>query len=157
MTVGILPPPKLFVSVVRNMCVVFAIALATTACLPRNAFAPPPDNWEMWTRSNTAEKTIWTDLMECGYSHPLTRMPNNNGKILNDTVGSMICMEKLGYTYREARRGKSVCDLKAWKRLGEAACLRGEGVPTPSSERRLNSDYCKKYTKSSICVHNFPE
>lgn len=139
-------------SVVRCLCALFVVGIAT-GCLPRNAFAPPPDNWQMWTRPNTVEKTIWVDLMECGYSHPLTRMPNANAnKTLNDLVGSMMCMEKLGYSYIQARRGKSVCDMKAWKRVGEAACLRGEGVPTPDPQRRLNSSYCKKFTKSSICV-----
>lgn len=141
---------KTYLSVVRCLCAVFVV-IALTGCLPRNAFAPPPDNWQMWTRPNTDKQTIWVDLMECGYSHPLTRMPNDN-KTLNDLMGSMVCMENLGYSHVQVRSGKSVCNLKAWKRIGEAACLRGEGVPTPDPQRRLNSSYCKKFTKSSICV-----
>jgi len=133
------------------VCALLFVTIATTGCLPRNAFAPPPGNDKMWNRPNTAEKTIWVDLMECGYSHPFTRMPHDN-KTLNDLVGSMMCMEGLGYSYVDARRGKSVCDMKAWKRTGEAACQRGEGVPTPDPQRRLDSSYCKKFTKSSICV-----
>lgn len=126
--------------------------VAATGCLPRDAFAPPPDNYEMWTKPGADDVRTWKDLLECNYPSPFgggARIEGGN-RTLEEGAGSMICMERLGYSYKEGHRVQRVCDLSGVK--GRQACISGAGVPTPDVQRRLSSGYCKKYPQSEACT-----
>jgi len=60
--------------VIRQAVVILAI-VAMPGCLPRTAFAPPPDNWEMWRKPGTEEVVLWKNLLDCGYASPFSGTP----------------------------------------------------------------------------------
>lgn len=128
-----------------------AVVMAASGCLPQNAFAPPPDDWETWNRAGTDKDTLWKDMLECGYASPISgvRVEPDPQRTLSHVAGSMICMERLGYT--RALRGKAqpTCHSSGWK--ATEACVSGKDVPTPDPARRLSSPYCKKYPQATAC------
>lgn len=133
---------------------VISVALLTSGCTSKHVFAPPPYNYERWVRPGTEEVTIWKDLLECNYPQPFGGGAKIEGgrRTINEVVGSMICMETLGYSYIEERRVRRVCEIPAWKGPGAQACLAGKDVPIPNAERRLSGGYCRQYPKSRACV-----
>lgn len=136
---------------IKQAMVILAV-IVTAGCLPRNAFAPPPDNWEMWKKPSTEDVVLWKDMLDCGYDSPFSgaRVKVDVPRTLSQVAGSMICMEQLGYTHSYGGRDIPICRISGWKSTD--ACLLGRDIPTPDPQRRLNGGYCKKYPESRACV-----
>jgi len=136
---------------IRITLLAFVVFL-TAGCLPRNAFAPPPDNWEMWKKPGTEDVVLWKDLLNCGYDSPFggLRVKERVPRTLSQVAGSMICMERLGYTHSPRGRDTPICRISGWKSTD--ACLLGKDIPIPDPQRRLNGAYCKQYPKSRACI-----
>lgn len=128
------------------------VCLLTLGCLPRNAFAPPPYNYERWVKPGADKITIWKDMLDCNYAEPLLggRRIEGGDRTFEQVAGSMICMERLGYAYRTGSSTKEVCRQSGWK--ATEACISGKDIPTPDSQRRLSGGYCKKYPESRACI-----
>jgi len=145
--------------VIRKFILILAV-ISMAGCLPRNAFAPPPDNWEMWKKPGADQVTLSKDLLNCGYRTPFsgTGIEVDASRTLSQSAGSMICMERLGYIYspggrdKHSPRGgaKPICSMSGWKSTD--ACRLGRDIPTPDPQRRLSGGYCKKYPAARACT-----
>lgn len=126
--------------------------LMTAGCLPRNAFAPAPYNYQRWLKPGVDEVTLWKDMLDCNYAEPFLGGGRIEGgaRTFEQTAGSMICMERLGYAYKTGDRTRAVCRENGWST--SEACISGKGIPTPDAQRRLSGGYCKKYPESRACV-----
>lgn len=128
-----------------------ATLLVCAGCLPKNAFAPPPDDWEIWRRAGTDKVTLWKDMLECGYSEPLTTGKiSREGFTSEKYVATLRCMESLGYAYTQDWRVVPVC--KAPGLRTNSSCLPGADVPVPSARLRLEGRYCATFPKSIACT-----
>lgn len=124
--------------------------LCTAGCLP-NAFAPPPDDYELFVKPGVDEVTIWKDMLECNLPSPSGNNRQFAGaeRTFDESAGALICMERLGYGVKEEWRVRPVCKSSGWKVT--QPCVTGVGIPVPNRERRLSSGYCKAYPKSRAC------
>lgn len=137
----------------KSMLLAILLAVCTSSCLPKNAFAPPPDAYEHWLRPGSDDVTTWKHMLECNYPEPFRggRGIEDGERTFDQVVASMICMERLGYSYLDEKRVIRVCESPAgWR--GSASCLPGAKIPVPDMNRRLNSGYCKRYPQSRACV-----
>lgn len=124
--------------------------LAGVGCLPKNAFAPPPDDWEIWRRADTDRATLWKDMLECGYATPYpTRKIGREGFTIEKHVATLRCMESLGYDYTQDWGVVPVCEAKGLR--SSSSCLPGADVPVPSARLRLEGRYCAAFPSSVAC------
>jgi hypothetical protein len=137
--------------VIKQILPLLATALLA-GCLPKAAFAPGPDTYEAWTRPGVSNVAIWKDMLECNYPEPFKSGHGFEGgqRTIDEFVGSMVCMERLGYAYREGGKVMRVCETPGWR--GRPSCQPGADIPVPDVRRRLSSGYCKKYPASRACV-----
>lgn len=128
---------------------VFAVLLS--GCLPKNAFSPPPHDYETWSKPGASELDIWKAMLDCGYASPFAAVEKFPGGDRSDKqiVESMLCLERSGYTHYVERRPTPVCS--EW-RMKTLACEPDAAIPLPDLNKRLNSGYCKKYPQSRACV-----
>ncbi|HZX78223.1 hypothetical protein [Lysobacter sp.] len=103
-----------------------------------------------WSRPGTDEVTVWKDMLECNYASPFDGIRGLDGadRTFDETVATMICMERTGYAYSERGQKVKVCE----RYKSNASCLPGAAIPLPEAGRRLNGGYCKKYPQSRACV-----
>lgn len=89
-------------------------------------------------------------MLECGYAAPFDgiRGIERAERTFDDTVATMICMERYGYSYSEGSRQIRVCE----RFKSNAACQPGATIPMPDRNRRLSSGYCKKYAQAKACA-----
>jgi len=135
---------------IKILLVIITAALVA-ACLPKNAFAPPPDEYETWIKQGASELDVWKAMLGCGFASPFRVMEAYPGGERSDEqiAASMRCMEGIGYRQYEQGRPSLVCD--GWRsRL--MACTSDAAVRKPDVDVRLNSGYCKKYPQSRACV-----
>lgn len=124
--------------------------LVGVGCLPKNAFAPPPDDWEIWRRADTDQATLWKDMLECGYATPYpTRRIGREGFTIEKHVATLRCMESLGYGYTQDWRVVPVCEATGLR--SSSSCLPGADVPVPSARLRLEGRYCAAFPSSVAC------
>ncbi len=128
------------------------MAVLVSGCLPKGAFAPPPDAYEHWAKPGADEVSIWKRMLECNFAEPFGggRGIQGGERTFDETAASMICMERSGYSYIHEGNIRQVCSISEWKQSG--ACGAGAAVPIPDVSRRLGSGYCRKYAQSRACV-----
>jgi len=135
------------------MRTVFALmalmACSLSGCLPKNAFAPPPETYTRWSKPGADNVAIWRSMLECNYASPFDGVRGIEGgdRTFDQTVATMICMEGLGFSYSEGGRVLRVCQ----KYRQNISCQPGADVPEPSSARRMASGYCKKFPQARAC------
>lgn len=134
----------------KKALLILLVTILGTGCLPRNAFAPPTETYKRWSKPNADDLTIWKDMLECGYAAPFDDLAgiDGSGWDFDQTVASMICMERSGYSYQE--RGKRIEVCRRYR--GNTSCQANAAIPLPDVSRRLSSGYCKKYPESRACV-----
>lgn len=139
------------VRMMRMQFLLIVIAGLTSGCLPKSSFAPAPENWEIWVKPGVGGLLLWKDMLECGYLEPYSSARvEREGHTFDKQVASMICVERLGYSYREGRRTKPVCSAYGWR--DSRSCLPDAYIPAPEQQRRLNGPYCRKYPDAAACI-----
>lgn len=135
----------------RSAVLIFFVAGLVSGCIPRSAFAPPPYDYETWSRSGATELDVWKAMLDCGYASPFEAVADfpGGGRSDEQIVESMLCIERSGYSHYVERRNTPVCSQ--WRRM-QPACQPGARIVTPDANRRLKSGYCKKYPQSRACV-----
>ncbi|WP_313345213.1 hypothetical protein [Stenotrophomonas sp.] len=135
----------------KHLVVLLGVALLS-GCLSNSAFGPGPDSYEVWVKPGVDDVTIWKDMLDCNYPEPFKSGHGYEGgeRTIDQFVGSMICMEHLGYAYREGNKIMRVCETPGWRK--RASCQPGANIPVPDTDRRLSSGYCKKYPASRACI-----
>jgi len=136
----------------RTAILIVFLVVNVCGCLPKDAFAPPPDAYEHWKKPGVDEVTIWKDMLDCNFAEPFGggRGIEGGQRTFDQTVESMVCMERQGYSYLHEGRTRNVCSIPGWNQ--SVSCGPGAVIPLPDSARRLNSGYCKKYPQSRACV-----
>ena len=135
----------------KNITTYIVVLILTTACSTRG-FKPPPYFYELWQKTGSSELETTKKLLECGASSLYGNPSVSLYMQMNDVQESDLrlqarCMNNLGYVYTSDRG--DICS-----RVGEKlkpACAPDAIIPTPSAERRLNSPFCKVYTKAEVC------
>lgn len=128
-----------------------AWACLISGCLPKSAFAPPPQDYETWTKPGASELDVWKIMLECGYASPFAATGEFPGGYRSDEqiVEAMLCIERSGYRHHVERRATPVCS--GW-RARTSACQIGATVARPDPSIRLSSGYCKRYPQSRACL-----
>lgn len=119
-----------------------------------NIDKPPPDADMSWVKPGADRLEVGKKLMECGLNSPSGAAYRDAGLDINDILSVDFCMENVGYKnihgYYEKTSGW--CRDSRYKNL--AICAPGAEIPTPSVERRMNSDYCKGERSYEFCKSN---
>lgn len=132
--------------------VILVVAILSAGCLPKNAFGPSPFTYEAWEKPGVDRVTIWKDMLDCNYPEPFNSGQGYEGgeRTMDQWAASMVCMERLGYGYREERKITRVCQTSGWK--SQPSCRPGADIPVPDTQRRLSSGYCKKLPNAAACT-----
>lgn len=135
----------------RRVLLMCAMAVLLTACLPKNAFAPPPDEYETWIKPGASELDVWKAMLDCGFASPFRVVERYPGGDRSDEqiAESMRCIEGAGY--RQFERGRPALACDGWRKE-LLACQPGSAVRKPDVNVRLNSGYCKKYPQARACI-----
>lgn len=141
-----------------RVTILIAVLAITTGCLPKNAFASPPETYKCWSKPGAGDVAIWKAMLECNYAEPFTGwgggprmgLPPEEARTTDQIVASMVCMERSGYSYRDGNKVLQTCQDPTWKK--SLSCQVGAVIPVPEASRRLSSAYCKKYPQSRACV-----
>jgi hypothetical protein len=110
-------------------------------------FFPPPETEEgLWHQPGKNSVDVKKALLECGFANFNAMAPSI------DYLAASVCMERLGYVREITSLGEKtpVCTT-AWYK-NDPSCQPDAVIPTPSIERRLNSQYCQ-----SVYYHDRPE
>lgn len=106
----------------------------------------------MWKLLGAEGVVPWKNLLNCGYNSPFSGagVKAEVPRALSQVAGTMICMERLGYTHSLGGRDIPICRISGWKTTD--ACLLGKDIRTTDPQKRLNGGYSKTYPKSSACI-----
>ncbi|QIE21270.1 hypothetical protein [Xanthomonas oryzae] len=132
----------------KNKIFVACIAFIISGCSDLVLFQPNPNEYEMWSAAGASQIDVEKAMLECGYPTPfsiankeLNLFPSSNEVAL---MGR--CMEKSGFVY--ADKNDNAC--KGFR--GIPACQPDAIIPRRELSRRINSPFCKKYTKADACA-----
>ncbi|MDI9071543.1 hypothetical protein [Xanthomonas oryzae] len=130
-----------------NFLLGFVIFICT-GCSDFVPFQPNPDEYTMWSSSGASQLDVKKAMLECGYPSPfsinerqLNLFPSNNEVALISR-----CMEKSGFVYKD----KSYNFCRSFRDL--PACQPDAPIRRRELSRRLDSSFCKKYTKADACT-----
>jgi hypothetical protein len=131
-----------------------------SACFPgfniRNIDNPPlpPPESQLWKKPGIPELSVKKTLLECGWSGFFRSDPKEEYNGINRIISVKICMENAGFNniWDQYIPPASSCRqrLKIYPPL--PVCQPGAEIPVPSVERRLNSRFCKTYSKNPECL-----
>ncbi|SHL48010.1 hypothetical protein [Phytopseudomonas punonensis] len=126
----------------RRMRALILILLFSTltACWGRQPFQPPPFNFEIWQKPGASTLEVKKALLECGSPHP-----QEDDRPPNQRAETQSCLIAAGY--RMPKQYPSWCTLQP----DLPACQSGVVPPSPSAERRLQSDYCRAKRDMEFC------
>jgi hypothetical protein len=102
--------------------------------------------YQTWEKPGNNDLDVLKAYLECGGNYPYM----GSSGIPGEGVFTSICLENAGYTKVAYSERKPVCSKPYNQKY--PACQPGAVIPTPSVERRLNSEFCKKYPKNLACI-----
>jgi hypothetical protein len=109
-------------------------------------FSSPISAWE---KPGVSFDGIKKALLECGY--PSLSYGIDTASPLNDVALRTRCMEKSGFKYSYRPSSYSVCNNMPSNKKPTACFLPDNQIPGQSVEKRLNSKFCKRFSKSPLC------
>jgi hypothetical protein len=133
------------------------LLLGLNGCTNMDRVAPM--SWTYYLSGGISESEIRVALLECGSNVPGDvrefYKPSGNGFLLprlpsNDFMLVVKCMQNAGFTNSEF---KNECNHPNAKDL--TACKPNAVIPKRSAENRINSPYCKIYSKIKICQPDY--
>ncbi|QIE17497.1 hypothetical protein [Xanthomonas oryzae] len=131
-----------------RLIILIIILLNLTSCFGFKPFQPNPDEYEMWSAVGASQLDVKKAMLECGYPTPfgirsreLNIFPSPDEMALTDR-----CMKKSGFFYKD--RSYNFC--RTFHEI--SACQPDAIIPHRELSRRINSQYCKKYTKADACA-----
>ncbi|WP_194426401.1 hypothetical protein [Chromobacterium sp. Rain0013] len=136
------------------------VALTLLAgCSIRASFQPLPYSYEVWEAPNKTLLEIKMVILECGGASPenvnnsYTFQSRELGFYLNENQKVIVekCIRNAGYTKKIIRGSYGVEKVICGKIPAPPACLVSVEDISPSKETRINSPYCKKFTKAQEC------
>lgn len=111
---------------------------------------PSPPEFMLWNKSGDSPDDIKIALLECGANNPfgdVTPFPYPEGTALEMHAMVHMCMINSGYKYKSKHSiCRSLPDLKACQEKNS------ENVRKHSYQIRLESDFCKSRTYSSLQI-----
>ncbi|WP_154215207.1 hypothetical protein [Xanthomonas oryzae] len=130
-----------------RLTILFSVFIFS-GCADFVPFQPNPDEYEMWSAAGASQLDVMKALLECGYPTPfgiadrnLNLFPSNN-----DVSLMGLCMQRSGFVYKD----KSYDFCRSFR--GLPACQPDAIIPHRELSRRINSPFCKKYTKADACA-----
>ncbi|WP_082065234.1 hypothetical protein [Xanthomonas sp. MUS 060] len=125
------------------------LCLVMSGCAGFVPFQPNPPEDEEWSKPGASQLDIDKAMLECGYPTPfgvrdriLDIFPSSNEIALMDR-----CMRNSGFSYSD---NFNYCKGKGFREL--PACQPDAIIPRRELSKRINSQYCKKYTKADACT-----
>ena len=127
---------------IKMKYIIILIALLLTGCdCKRGVCISNIDrythNYQLWEQPGKTDLDVMKAYLECGGNYPYT----GSSGIPGDGVATQICLENAGYNRVAYFERQPTCSKEYNKKY--QACQPGAVIPTPSIERRLNSQYCK--------------
>ncbi|TBU92059.1 hypothetical protein [Phytopseudomonas dryadis] len=124
----------------RTLSLILLLATSLSACYANPPFQPPPFNFEIWQKPGASILQVKKALLECGAPHP-----QDDERPANQRAETQNCLIAAGY--RMPKQYPSQCTLQP----DLPTCQSGVIPPSPSTERRLNSDYCRAGRDMQFC------
>jgi hypothetical protein len=129
------------------LCCFAAILLC--GCFGFKPFQPPPSGNERWRKSGATEPDVTAALLECGYLEPRGRVPGLNVSMsVNDDILGRLCMEKSGFVSDPEDSAEGYCKIL---RNEPVACQPGTPAPSRDVNKRLSSQFCKRFPCADVC------
>jgi hypothetical protein len=139
---------KMGLFIVKLRVVLLLASCFLGGCTSYGPFQPPPTPSESWSRIGASEKDVAAALLECGVAEPRGRIPGAVRKMsLDDVALTLLCMEHSGFLARDANSYADFC--RNFKEV--SSCSPVTLAPPRDVERRLNSDFCKKFPLADVC------
>lgn len=112
-----------------------------TGCVDERAFHPPLPDYKLWRKFGMTELDIKKIRLECG---AVSAQDGGGWQTLNETALVHMCIANAGFERIDFKGRISDTPYDKWCRNWPdlLACQPGVEIPTPSVERRLNSEYC---------------
>lgn len=130
----------------KALLAVTSVALSLTACAGSKPFQPPLAAFQVWHKPGVSNLGIKKALLECGMPHPESEsLPPKPMRTDNERAETENCLLAAGY--RMPADYSHGCTL----RPDLPACQPGVKPPTPSVERRMNSNYCRARQDREFC------
>jgi hypothetical protein len=126
---------------------VFMFSTILTACFGYKPFQPNPFEYERWSKAGEEETNVRKAMLECGYPSPngvRDRMVSMSATP-DDVVMMYRCMTNSGYLYDG--KNYDVCGTES----GLASCQPGVPAPSRDVNKRLNSQFCKRFPHADVC------
>ena len=128
--------------------IIFSFVVILGGCLGYKPFQPPPPPSESWTKAGTSEADVAAALLECGFPQPRGRVPGRQQEMsLDEDALALLCMERSGFVARYGNSYSSFC--RNFK--GVSACQAGTPAPLRDVNKRLSSQFCKRFPHADVC------
>tara|TARA_R110000787_G_scaffold177485_1_gene289496 strand:- start:2343 stop:2867 length:525 start_codon:yes stop_codon:yes gene_type:complete len=146
----------------NTLLVLFFLLVGCTQYSIRNIDKPPPEDYQMWKKSNKSQLDVKKALLECGAIAPSTlgwpyrKAYEKTGVIEEDEQfnhGFLVdkCMIKAGFIQQNTNWTlNEACTDTRYRNY--PACQPNAVIPSPSVERRINSWYCKVKSDYNYCL-----
>ncbi|UXV80328.1 hypothetical protein [Xanthomonas oryzae] len=134
---------------VINRKLPFLFIFMLSGCAGFVPLQPNPDEYERWSASGASQVDVMKAMLECGYTTPF-RIADRELNIYpssNEVALIVRCMEGSGFLYDGS--SLNYCKDKGFREL--PACQLDAPVRRRELSRRVNSPFCKKYTKADAC------